>query len=169
MNKLSKPAVLSVLLLWSGAALMLGAVTARTLFDTSVLDDRELSGALVGAILRRFYLISYYALGFCALVSLLGWLADLKGRTRMRFLFVLSVLLLGANIIQDKVVRTEMVRLKLQITNSFNETQQSALRERFSRVHGWSMGLYGVCTLAGLLGAGTVLFLGEKGPSKGRG
>jgi hypothetical protein len=166
MRKLSKPAVLSVLLLWAGAGLMFGAITARTLFDASVLDDRELSGALVGAILRRYYAVSYYALGFCALVSMLGWLVDLKHRRKMRFLFFLCVLLFAANAIQDKVIRTEMVRLKLEIKNTFEPARQEALQQRFDELHKWSTTLFGGSTLLAIAAACGVLFLWDREPRK---
>ena len=55
MTQLSKPVTLALLWLWAGAALMFMAFTAPTLFNPNVLDDRELSGAISGAILKRFF------------------------------------------------------------------------------------------------------------------
>ena len=156
MTRLSKPFTLSLLWLWAGAAIMFGAITAPALFNPNVLDNRELSGAIAGAILKRFFLASYYVLGACALISLLGWLADLKARRKMALLFALSLLLFGINMVQDQWIRTRLVRIKLEIKNAPDEKSRNRLRTQFSDWHEASVRLFGGALVVTLLGAGWV-------------
>jgi len=165
MTQLSKPAALALLWLWAGAALML-LVTTATLFNTDVLDSRELSGAIAGAVLKRFFSASYYVLGACALISLLGWIADLKTRRKMELLFFLSLILLGANVVQDKIVRTRLVRIKLEIKNAPDPKRLAALQSEFNDWHRVSTSVFGGSLLLSLLGAGFVGLTAERRPSK---
>ena len=154
MTQLSKPVTLALLWLWAGAALMFMAFTAPTLFNPNVLDNRDLSGAISGAILKRFFAASYYVLGACTLISLLGWIADIKVRRRMELLFFLSLVLLGANILQDKLVRTRLIQIKLEIKNAPDEKRRAGLQTRFNDWHQISVSLFGGSLLLALLGAG---------------
>jgi hypothetical protein len=161
MTQLSKPVTLTLLWLWAGAGIMFAAFTAPTLFNPNVLDDRELSGAIAGAILKRYFTASYYVLGACALFSLLGWIADMKARRKVEILFFLSVLLFAANIFQDKVVRTRMVRIKLDLKNTPGGAEQNVLRTEFNTWHRISTGLFGGSLLVTLVCAGFVTLAGE--------
>lgn len=161
MTQLSKPVTLSLLWLWTGAGIMFAAFTAPTLFNPGVLDDRELSGAISGAILKRYFTASYYVLGACALFSLLGWLADMKARRKVELLFFLSLLLFVVNVVQDKVVRTRIVRIKLDLKNTPDEARQNELRKEFNTWHQVSTGLFGGALLVTIAGAGFVALTGE--------
>jgi len=167
MTQISRPVTVTLYWLWAGAAIMFGAITAPTLFNPSVLDNRELSGALAGAILKRFFTASNYLFGACVLISLLGWLSDMKARKRMEFLFFLSIALLAVNVVQDQFIRTEMVRLKLEIRNPPDDQKLGELRAKFDEWHKTSMWLYGGSVIAALAGAGWVTLTGGKTAGKG--
>lgn len=166
MTQLSKPVTVSLLWLWAGAAIMFGALTAPTLFNPNVLDNRELSGAIAGAILKRFYTVSNYVFGACLLVSLLGWLADMKTRRKLEMLFFVCVLLLGVNIFQDQVIRTKMVRIKLELKNAANDGQRNALRTQFDDWHKTSVSLFGGSVVLVLISAGWTTLAGARQPGK---
>ncbi len=166
MTRISKPVTLALLWLWAGAAIMFAAITAPTLFNPNVLDDRELSGAIAGAILKRFFLASTFVFVACALFSLLGWLADPKTRRRTEFLFLLSLLLLGVNLFQDKVARMRMVELKLEMKNTTDKKHQTDLRNQFNDWHRISTTLYGGSLILALIGAGWVTLTGERKSGK---
>jgi hypothetical protein len=160
MTKFSKPLTLLILALWAGAAIMFAAVTAPTLFNPNVLDNRELSGAIAGAILKRFLLVSYYVFGVGLLLSLAGWLADLKGRNWMKLLFFICLLLFGANVVQDRVIRPQMARIKLELKNTTDRGQIVSLKNRFDQQHLFSTWLFGLSTTAALM---VVVFDGFEG------
>lgn len=166
MTRLSKPVTLALLWLWAGAAIMFAAFTAPTLFNPNVLDDRELSGAIAGAILKRFFVASTFVFIACTLFSLLGWLVDLKTRRRMELLFFLSLLLLGVNLVEDKIVRMRMVQIKLELKNTPDEKRQADLRNQFDDWHRTSEALYGGSLILALIGAGWVSLTGERKSGK---
>jgi len=162
MTHLSKPVTLALLWLWAGAAIMFAAITAPTLFNPDVLDNRELSGAIANAILKRFFTGSIFLFIICTVVSVLGWLVDPKTRKKMELLFFLSLILLGANLVQEKIIRTRMVRIKLELKNTPDEKRQADLRNQFNDWHQISTALYGGSLVLTLLGAGWVSLTGER-------
>jgi hypothetical protein len=155
MIQISKPITVVLLWLWSGAAIMLLIVTA-TLFSPVVLENRELSGAISGAILKRFFLASNYLFGVCVLISLLGWLVDMKTKKRMEILFFVTALLLGFNLFQDAVVRKEMVRIKVELKNATAHDERISLAAQFKDWHRISMGLFCGSLAIALITAGWV-------------
>ena len=154
--RFSKAAILILLCLWAGAAIMFAAIAAPAIFNPNVLDNRELSGAIAGAILRRLFQASYFVFGICLLLSLLGWLANRKPGNPMKLLFFLCLFLFCVNLAQDRLIRAEMVRIKLELKNTGDSRQTAELKNRFSRLHGLSTLLYGTSTLAALAGVAYV-------------
>ena len=143
------------LTLWVGGLLVLGGIAAPSTFEVlathHVASDRVIAGAVFGAILRRFHLLSYVC-GFVLLATLLArgvlgprpiWFAARVGT---------ACLMVAATAYSGLVVSSEIARVQAQIGGSPSSLPESdPRRAAFGRLHATSTGLQLVPILGGLL------------------
>ena len=79
----------------------------------------------------------------------------------------LSLLLLGVNCFQDKIVRMKIVEIKLEKKNAANDGERNDLQLQFNNWHEVSTSLFGGSVVLALIGAGWVGLTGEKTARKG--
>lgn len=142
------------LVIWVGGILVLGAVAAPSIFDVLASQPdggRMLAGALFGAILRRFRLVSYAA-GGLLLGTLL--LRRVLGPAPRRFAWRagIATVMLAAGIYSGFVVAARIARIQAEIGVAPSSLPAGdARRVEFGRLHGLSTGLELIPVLGGLM------------------
>ena len=148
-------AAVLALVLWIGGLLALGAFVAPAVFDVpaarQVPDNRALSGAIFGEVLRRFYLVSY-ACG-AVVLGTLGARAVLGPRPRPFGIRVgIAATMLATALYSGLVVSHDVERVRTEIgiaPSSLPETD--ARRQAFDRLHATSTALQLVPLIGGVL------------------
>jgi hypothetical protein len=147
-------AALLALVVWVGGLVALGGIAAPTLFaviaERQIADGRLLSGALFGAMLARFTVVSYLA-GGVLLVSLI--LRRILGPRPHRFAWRagIAALMLAATVYGSFGVAARIAQLQHEIGAAPSSLPESdARRVEFGRLHGISTALQLVPLLGGL-------------------
>ena len=145
---------LLALTVWVGGLVVLGGVTAPSLFNVlaerHVSNDRVLAGAVFGETLRRFHLLSYG----CGAV-LLGTLAarGVLGPRPVRFALRLAVatVMLAATLYSGLIVSTQIAAAQAAIGAAPSSLPEGdPRRTAFGRLHATSTGLLMIPVLGGL-------------------
>jgi len=166
MGNFSKNIALLILGFWLGCAVLFAAVVAPTLFNPDVASGltRSMAGAISGAILRRVFIITYICLGISLLFLLMASFGGVsKGARRA---FVLCILALGLNAINDLWILDRLNKIKLQKTNATETKVETSLQKDFDYWHKISTGVYGGEVFFGALAA---IFLLPTGSGSGSG
>ncbi|MBV9463737.1 MAG: DUF4149 domain-containing protein [Verrucomicrobiae bacterium] len=149
--RLSKAVTLFLLSLWIGGAMTFATVVAPTLFNADVLPDRTLAGSVVGAVLKRLFVVSTDVLALTSIVSLLGWLADRRRPTPMGILLALSAILTGASI-GEEALRRDMVRINIEQRNQPDDASAAVWHAKFMTRHRLSTSIYSGALILALVG-----------------
>jgi Domain of unknown function (DUF4149) len=147
-------AALLMLVVWVGGLLVLGGVVAPSIFETmaarQIAEGRLLAGAVFGAILRKFSIVSLVA--GCALLLTLVVRAVLGPRPRrLAFRIALVVFMLAATAYAALIVAPRIDRLQRTIGMAPSSLRETDVRRiEFGRLHALSTGLQLVPILGGL-------------------
>ncbi len=163
MGSFSKNLALLAIGFWLGCAILFSIVVAPTLFNQDVtlgLSD-SMRGAIVGAILRRIYFITYICIGVGASFLLICVFREGKHASKPRWALILCALLLGLNFLSDRWVLPKINKLKIQMTNS----DQPQVHKEFQNWHKISTALFGSAIVCGA-GAAAFLLPSSSGRSK---
>jgi hypothetical protein len=148
-------AALLMIVIWVGGLLALGAVAAPATFEVlasrQTPDGRLLAGAVFGAILRRFHLVSYAA-GTLLLGSLI--LRRILGPRPRRFAWRAGIafVMLAAAAYSGLVISSRIAALQQQIGAAPSSLPEADPRRvEFGRLHGLSTAVQLVPLLGGLM------------------
>ena len=143
------------LTIWVGGLLVLGAISAPSVFDVlaahHVVNDRVLAGAIFGETLRRFHLLSY-ACGFVLLSTLL--VRGVMGPRPIMFAARLgtAALMVAASAYSGMVVSAKIARAQAEIGGAPSSLPEGdPRRTAFGRLHATSTALEMVPIVGGLL------------------
>jgi hypothetical protein len=148
-------AALLMIVIWVGGLLALGAIAAPVTFEVlasrQTPDGRLLAGAVFGAILRRFHLVSYAA-GTLLLGSLI--LRRILGPRPRRFAWRAGIafVMLAAAAYSGVVISSRIAALQQQIGAAPSSLPAADPRRvEFGRLHGLSTAVQLVPLLGGLM------------------
>jgi hypothetical protein len=158
MSSPSKNFALIGLSFWLGCMIFFWAVVAPTLFNPDVASGmgREVAGAVVGALLRRIYLLTYITMGLATLALIIAGLQEGKGVRSIRMALISSIAILALNGINDRGIHPKIHRIKLEIANA-EDSKAKILQERFDQWHKASTWIYGASMICGLIAAGSLI------------
>ena len=144
-----------MIVIWVGGLLALGAIAAPVTFEVlasrQTPDGRLLAGAVFGAILRRFHLVSYAA-GTLLLGSLI--LRRILGPRPRRFAWRAGIafVMLAAAAYSGVVISSRIAALQQQIGAAPSSLPEADPRRvEFGRLHGLSTAVQLVPLLGGLM------------------
>jgi len=152
----SKNVALLAIGFWLGCTILFAAVVAPTLFNKDVTLGMSVSmqGAIIGAILRRIYFLSYICIGVASSFLLVSSLREGKGASGPRRAFILCVFVLGLNAANDLWVLDRINKVKVQMANGGD---QAHLHQEFENWHKASTAIYGCAVLFGSVAAALLL------------
>jgi hypothetical protein len=147
-------AALLALVVWVGGLLVLGGIVAPSIFETlaarQIAESRMVAGAVFGAILRKFSILSLVAGGALLLTLVVRAVLGPRPR-RLALRIVLLVLMIAATAYAALLVMPRIDALQHTIGRAPSSLPETDVRRvEFGRLHALSTGLQLVPILGGL-------------------